>query len=202
MTISGSAVPFISPGASIRIGVKDKAVHLGFGNGDDYMGTLLTIRERYFVFCETEEKRAWLIDGASAVLHLLRAYLKFYLGDAAVSVYFKYSDGDITEASYGTAYMGAAAAFEVLAHPSNQILPIYPKNSVETEERTVTLGTKRKEDVTILKSTTSNFTLKERVDQICQALLQITAYYDDLSTTSGYGFRVLNSPRRTLEGFE
>jgi hypothetical protein len=203
VTLSGSAIPFITPGASFLVGVKDKPLHIGFGSGDDYMGNLMTIGKRHFVFYDSEEKRAWLIDGVSAVLHLLRAYLKFYAEDDRLGDYFMYSDGDIEEARPSVAYTGAKAAYEILTNPNNQKLPLYPKSSVETEERTTKLGSKLDDvDFTTFKTRSSNFTLKERVEQICHVLLQTTAYHDDVSTQAGFGWRIKSSPRHHIEGFE
>ncbi|GAB1315215.1 hypothetical protein MFIFM68171_05425 [Madurella fahalii] len=202
VTISGSAIPFITPGASFLVGVKDKPLHLGFGKGDDYMGNLMTIGKRYFVFYDSEERRAWLVDGASAVLHLLRACLKFYAEDDRISEYFMCSDGDIEEARPSVAHTGTKAAYDVLTNINNQNLPLYPKKSVKSEERTTKLGSKVDADVTTIKTTASNFTLRERVEQICHVLLQATAYHDDISTQSGFGWRIKSSLRHQVEGFE
>lgn len=194
VTLSGSAIPFITPDASFIVGVKDRPLHLGFGKGDDYMGNLITIGKRRFVFYDNEERRAWLVDGVSAVLHLLRAYIKFYAEDDRVSEYFMYSEGDIEEARQNVAYTGAKAAYEVLMNIKNQNLPLYPKSSVVSEERTTN-------NVTTVK-TDSKFTLRERVEQICHVLLQSTAYHDDMGTQSGFGWRIKSSPRHQIEGFE
>ncbi|KAK3339826.1 hypothetical protein B0T25DRAFT_466620 [Lasiosphaeria hispida] len=202
VTVSGSAIPFITPGTSFLIGVKDKPLHLGFGSGNDYMGNLMTIGKRHVVFYDTNEKRAWLVDGVSAVLHLLRAYLKFYVEDDRLGSYFMYSHGDIEEARPNVAYTGAKAAYEVLTSEKNQSLPLYPKRAAVSEEKTVTLGRNLNEETTTIKLTHSNFTLAERVEQIVHILLQITAYHDHGSTQSGYGFRIKSSPCHHIEGFE
>ncbi|KAK4184498.1 hypothetical protein QBC35DRAFT_505834 [Podospora australis] len=202
VTISADAFPFIKPGAQIAVGIKDKPLHLGFGSGEDYMGNLMAICRKYFIFYDTEERRAWLVDGASAVLHLLRAYLKFSIEDDLFSEYFMYSDGDIEEAVSAVAYTGARAAFKVLANSKNQNLPLYPKTSEKQEETTATLGTMLDERVTVFKETHTHFTLKERVEQLCHVLRQMTAYHDDLNTQAGYGYRIKKSPRHRIEGFD
>ncbi len=183
------------------MGIKDKPLHLGFGNGDDYLGHLFTIGSRHFVFYDTEERRAWLVDGVSAVLHLLRAYLHYCLEDRCQRRYFLYSDGDIGEAGSDTAYTGAEAAYDVLMNAENQRLPLYPKKLDESEEKTTGLGAKY-DNFTRLKTTSANFTLGERVEQLCHVLLQITAYHDDLNTQSGLGWRIKKSPRHQIEGFQ
>ena len=166
------------------------------------MGNLFTIEKRHFVFYDTEERRAWLVDGVSTVLHLLRAYLKFYLEDSRVSDYFIYGNGDIKEADPNVAYTGAKAAYEVLRNVKNQKLPLYPKRLEESEETTTKLGAKPEESITTLKATNTNFTFKERVEQLCHVLLQITAYHDDLNTQAGFGWRIKKSPRHRIEGFQ
>jgi hypothetical protein len=166
------------------------------------MGHLFTIEKRHFIFYDTEERLAWLVDGVSAVLHLLRAYLKFSLEDDRIGDYFMYNHGDIKEASSNNAYTGAKAAYEVLANFENQKLPLYHKRTEESEETTATMGVSHGSDSTKLKSTSTVFTLRERVEQICFVLLQITAYQDDLGTQSGYGWRIKKSPRHRIEGFE
>jgi len=202
ITVSGSAIPFVNPSASFVMGVKDKPLHLGFSR-DNYVGTLMTIKKRYFVFYDSEEKRGWLVDGVSAVLHLLRSYLHFCRKDDCMrNVFTMYSNGDIEEASCGTAYTGAKAAFEILTNPSNQSIPLYSKHFTPSEEHTARLGEKLETGVTTFKTTSSNFTVKDRVDEICHILLQIMAYHDDMSTASGFGFRIRSSPRHHLEGFD
>lgn len=166
------------------------------------MGNLITIGKRHVVFYDTEEKRAWLVDGVSAVLHLLRAYLKFYVEDDRLGSYFMYSHGNIEEARTGAAYTGAKAAYEILTNEKNQNLALYPKKSAMSEEKTATLGRNLEEETTTIRLTNSNFTLAERVEQICHILLQITAYHDQGSTQTGYGFRIKSSPRHHIEGFE
>lgn len=64
----------MSVGASISIGIRDKPEHIKYD--DDYLSTLDMISERHFVFYDTKDKMAWLLDGASALLHLLRAFIE------------------------------------------------------------------------------------------------------------------------------
>ncbi|KAK1753821.1 hypothetical protein QBC47DRAFT_387182 [Echria macrotheca] len=202
VSLSGSP-PFITPGVSFVIGVKDKPLHLGFGSDGDYMGNLITIGKRYFVLYDAEERRAWLIDGVSAVLHLLRAYLQFYKEDDRVGEYFVFDSQNIEEARSDRAYTGAKAAYDVLTNPKNQNLPLYRKQSVVSEERIAKSVEKLEvEDTATIRTTASHFTLGERVEQICHVLLQSTAYYDDLNSKSGYGWRFRSSPKHQIEGFE
>ncbi|PVH82276.1 hypothetical protein DL98DRAFT_415128 [Cadophora sp. DSE1049] len=193
--VSVSAGKFVNVGMSCAIGIKDKPVHLSFG--DDYVGMLLTISSRHFVFHDLDDRRAWLIDGASALLHLLRASIKHYQNDRRLRHIFKFDYDDFEEAI--TTHTGADAAFDVLLNAENQNLPLYPKTTETWAERTMTQGKKTEE---VYKEKTFNFCLKDRVDQICNILEQIMAHQDDVNSQSGVGFRLRSTPRRQLEGFD
>ncbi|KAF0332002.1 pfs domain-containing protein [Colletotrichum asianum] len=75
--VSISGGKFINAGFNLAIGIKDKPAHINFAP-DDYIGTLIALEKRHFVFCDVEAKRSWLINGTNALLHLLRAALKDY----------------------------------------------------------------------------------------------------------------------------
>ncbi|KAL4795475.1 hypothetical protein BDV19DRAFT_398686 [Aspergillus venezuelensis] len=53
-------------------GKKDMPSHSQFG---DYIHRILSITKKYAVFYDVSTRRAWLVDGASALLHLVRASL-------------------------------------------------------------------------------------------------------------------------------
>lgn len=200
--ISIRAGQFITVGGSCVLGIKDKPAHISFG-GDDYLGMLLEISNRHFVFYDRDDRRAWLVDGASAILHLLRASIKHYQDDRRVSRFFCFNDNDIEEADASTAYTGSKAAFEVLLNANNQKLPLYPKQPEVWQVRKTRRGDMHAEDdKTVTKEKTIHFCLKDRVEQLCHVLGQIVAHQDDEHTPSGVAFRLRCTPRRQLEGFD
>ncbi|KUJ15384.1 uncharacterized protein LY89DRAFT_735500 [Mollisia scopiformis] len=195
--VSVSTGKIVSVGVSCAIGIKDKSIRVDFG--DDYVSMLSMISKRHFVFhdLDEEDRRAWLVDGASALLHLLRASLKHYQNDRHLQRIFCFDFSELEEAR--TTHTGADAAFEVLLNVDNQQLSLYSKMPESWREKTIGERGKQEE---VLKEKTVDFCLKDRVDQICNILGQIMAHQDDVSSQSGVGFRLKTTPQRQLEGFD
>ncbi|KAJ5364559.1 uncharacterized protein N7496_010272 [Penicillium cataractarum] len=105
-------------GSAFSMGHKDTAIHIS-RNG--YIEKLKSIRRRFFVLWDEEDKRGWLINGASVLLHLLRASLKHDSMDE-LSTEFLFNPEDLQEASETRR---AFSAIKVLANQSNRKLPIY-----------------------------------------------------------------------------
>jgi hypothetical protein len=59
----------------MSIGIKDKPKHVSYD--DEYLSTLQIISKRHFVFYDIIDRQAWLLDGASALLHPLRSFIKY-----------------------------------------------------------------------------------------------------------------------------
>lgn len=192
---------FITVAGSFALGIKDKPLHLGFSHGG-YMGNLIAMRHRFFVLYDTDDKRGWLIDGASTVLHLLRAHIKHYAKDDALTNIFLCSEDEIEGASEHLAQTGAQAAYQVLSNPKNHKLPLYANLERQTEEKTAKMGVSHDKDETTIKETLSYFTIGDCVEKICSMLLQIIAYHDDVNTHAGLGIRIKQSPLHHLEGFD
>ncbi|CAI6339119.1 unnamed protein product [Periconia digitata] len=193
--VSISAGKYLSVGASLSIGIKDKSEHVSFE--DDYLSTLLMISERFFLIYDVEERRAWLLDGVTTLLHLLRAFIKYSQDDSLLQDFFILNENDIQEGSDDK--KGRMASFSILANEKNQRLPLWRKTMVPTEEYTMKDGDKTEE---ALKLQTSYFCFKDRVLQICRLLQQATAHHDDVHTRDGVGARIKGTPRRQLEGFD
>jgi hypothetical protein len=179
----------------VSIGIKDKPQHVSYD--DDYLSTLDMISERYFVFYDNVDRRAWLLDGASAVLHLLRASIKYLQTKSRLKDFVIFNDDELEEA--GKDRKGGDAAFYVLANEYNQLLPLWSKTATPTEEVTMKQWSAAEEAVKYQKA---YFCLKDRVLQICRILQQILAHQDDVHTRDGVGARVKLTPRRQLEGFD
>lgn len=61
-------------GAMILLGVKDKPVHMS--RGSRFTDLLAWVAEQAIVLYDSGDRRAWLVDGASALLHLVRASME------------------------------------------------------------------------------------------------------------------------------
>jgi hypothetical protein len=76
VNISGGK--FITAGATFAPGVKDVGPHL---TRNGYIQQLRWIDTNYVVLWDEADKRGWLVNGSSALLHLVRASLKKYSDD-------------------------------------------------------------------------------------------------------------------------
>jgi hypothetical protein len=179
----------------MSIGIKDKPEHINYE--DDYLSTLGMISERHFVFYDTGDRRAWLFDGATAVLHLLRACIEYSHTESVVKDFFTFKDDELEEANESR--KGRDAAFYVLAKEHNQLLPFWPKTPTIIQETTMKPGSAAEEATRYQKA---SFCLKDRVCQICRILQQIVAHQDDVHTRDGVGARIKLTARRQLEGFD
>lgn len=194
---------FINVGLSCALGIKDKALSINFG--DDYYGVLDNIADHHFVLFDPDssDRRGWLLDGASTLLHLLRASIKNYKEGRLRKILcspdnIELDDGTNND-SLPTPGSRTAAAFEILSNADNLSIPLYPLRTKVRQVQTATLGARAESSV---REETSFFTIRDRMDQLCEVLCQITAHYDDVQTQTAAGFRLRSTPRRQLEGFD
>jgi hypothetical protein len=158
---------------------------------------LMAVDDRQFVMYDVEDRRAWLVRGSNAVLHIFRAAMRYHKNERRLRRIFRFDDDSLVEAD--DPYDGYAA-FDVLSSLENLELPLYQKPRDVKEEETRTLGGKDAE--VALKTTTSFVCVKDRVTEICHTLAQIMAHQDNVHSESGVGFRLRFTPRRQLEGFD
>ncbi|KID83294.1 Pfs, NACHT and Ankyrin domain protein [Metarhizium guizhouense ARSEF 977] len=171
--ISISAGKIVTVGASVALGKKDKPARAA--KSSDYHKQLEWIDQRFVVLFDPKDRRAWLIDGLSALLHLVRASLahRRRLGREVL-----FGEGDVKESD--TPHTGKAAANEVLRNRANMDLKIYEKwNRLKTWEQ-----------------------LPDLVGDIYTTLSMIVDIQTDVRTADGFGAKVRISPRRRLEGWD
>jgi len=70
--VSFSVGQIVTGGCQFSIGRKDILIRL---TRVAYTAKLRWIRQRYFTLWDVDENRGWLVDGARALLHLLRSSL-------------------------------------------------------------------------------------------------------------------------------
>lgn len=191
--ISISAGKYVTIGTNLLLGIAEKPVHISFG--DDYLRTLLMIDNRHFVIYDTDDRRAWLVRGASLILHILRASIRYDKKDRRLRSFIQIDEDDIVEATDSS----SSNAFEVLSTESNLELPFYPRPRDTKEKQVARLGAKM--EVTV-ETTSSYICLKDRVSAICHILGLLMGHQDDVSSENGVGFRLRSTPRRQLEGFD
>ena len=185
---------FLTAGVSTIIGKRDKAVHFMYRN--DYTMRLKWISKKFVVLYDVQDRRAWLLNGASALLHLVRASLQHDLNDPFKSL-FLYNESFISESL--DPHSGKNAAISVLTNPRNLDIPLYAKPDTNRVEVTA-----RQEggEAIVRSSTKTNYCLKDRSEDICNTLEQIMAHQADTCTQDGVGFKVKASDRRHIEGFD
>lgn len=105
--------------ASICVGVKDRRVHASQGC---YFQKLKWLRSQFVVLWDEEDKRGWLVNGPSALLHLVRSYLHQDLQDE-FRIVSSFQPSFVREAKEP---YKANSALQVLLDQQNLGLPVYP----------------------------------------------------------------------------
>ncbi|KAF3049244.1 hypothetical protein E8E11_008596 [Didymella keratinophila] len=195
VSISGGKI--VSAGLSFAIGKKDKPLRIKAP--DNYVRQLKWVAKKYVILFDIEDKRAWLVDGASALLHLVRASLKQEEEDGLSSGFLFRSD-QIKEA--GPEYVGKRASFFVLEDPINQSIQLHRNADDESEETTVDHSTSERKTSTNEKSKRTYYRFRNRVEEIYHLLDQIVAYQSQARAEDGITFRLKTPFREQLEGFD
>ncbi|KAK6857894.1 hypothetical protein PG995_005593 [Apiospora arundinis] len=185
---------FITGGVSCILGKKDKPVHVRIR--DDYTMRLKWIAKKFVVFYDTTERRAWLFNGISALLHLVRASLKQDSTDDFQS-HFLFRESELQEPP--PCSDGKAAAIHVLTNRHNTALPLYSQPDSLREEFS---GPSVGQSTSVITRTKTDYCLKDRIESICGVLEQIMAHQADVASEDGVGLRIKSTTRRQLEGFD
>jgi hypothetical protein len=113
---------FIVDGVAPSIGDKDSPIHI---SRKGYVFKLHWISKKFVVLWDEEDKRGWLVNGTSVLLHLLRSYLEYSRGSNIKSAFlFKSEDMEEAPRQYT-----ADSAIEVLLNPTNMDLKIYQEGA-------------------------------------------------------------------------
>lgn len=180
----------ITGGASFAVGVKDMPLHLP---RNSYISKLNWISQKYFVFWDEDDKRGWLVNGTSALLHVVMASLEYdSQGDFSSSSLFRKEDMVCS----GELYKPNTAS-QVLAHPKNLGLVIFQEETELYSEET------RHEDsslTTVSKKKTSYYRFKDRVEQCYNTIEQMIDRQQKVAGRDGIKLRF--RARKHLEGWD
>ncbi|KAF7157796.1 hypothetical protein CNMCM6106_003925 [Aspergillus hiratsukae] len=113
-----SSGPMISGGHPFSIGRKDIPLHI---SRHSYIRKLRWIAQKFVVLWDEGDKRGWLVNGTSALLHLVRAAMKQASVDHFKS-YLLFDPGQLQESRRSHE---PTAAVDVLMDPSNRALKVY-----------------------------------------------------------------------------
>lgn len=165
-------------------GKKAKPVHT---IQDDYVSRLLDIRETQFILCDVGTRKAWLVNGLSTLLHLVRSHFVYAENDKLRQSILLSKASDI-RAEGGRS--GLKAAFDTLRSDRNRMLRLHRKGG------TSQTGNKEKEKEEYCY-------LEDLVKSLLHSLEQIVDHQSDFrSEQSSAGYRIKTSPWEQLEGYD
>ncbi|KAM0254596.1 hypothetical protein ACHAQJ_006632 [Trichoderma viride] len=110
----------IVEGSPFCIGQKDTPLHLSRGG---YIECLRWISRQFIIFWDEADKRGWLVNGASALLHLVRASMVHKKTDDFCEA-FLFNADEVEEAPEKHS---ANSSISVLINKNNQALKVYPE---------------------------------------------------------------------------
>lgn len=114
-------------GPAFVIGARDTPVHIARkGN----IRRLKWISTKFFLLWDENDKRGWLINGTTALLHIVRAFLAHAKEDNFKSA-FNFKEEDLQEAE--TPFT-ADSAIAVLLNPYNRRLKLYEEEDDDDDE--------------------------------------------------------------------
>lgn len=175
---------FIVGGANFRKGNKDTRINLE--RSGPYVQELDFARSMHVVLYDTKDRRGWLVDGASALLHLTRSQLSFPGFCANVK---------LSEFHHADLQGGADAAMEALKDPGNRQLVIADETERWEEITTSENGSETREK----KEKKTEWCFEHLVRQTWSILEQIRDHQSRLLASPGIGLR--GTDREKLEGF-
>ena len=186
----------ISVRFTVRPGARQKPIY--FDLSPSYYDHIDEITDLHCVFYDTVDRRAWLVDGPSTVLHLLRASVKSHAGDRCLAMLCPSIMDDLEEAPPAMAYTGCEASMDVLLKPGNQDLMLGQIRRTSDKRNGIRLGG----DSAAAAMSGHTLTFKRRVEQLSEILLKLSKTYGEILSDNDRTWRVPTSPHQQIEGFE
>ncbi|KAJ2979283.1 hypothetical protein NUW58_g7239 [Xylaria curta] len=183
-----SAGQLVTGTAAFTLGKREKPVHISrFG----FPTKLQWVSSKHIVLWDEEDKRGWLVNGASAMLHILRASLAHSKR--------KFQSAWLLDPSTLEDYMDLScpdAALRVLIDEKNRNLTLYMDKTEVYEENI-------REGVTTSNTSrtqTRHYHLEDRIEHIYNMLEKLIDHQTDVERRSG--LQISLRPRRQLEGWD
>jgi len=189
--VSFSVGQIVTGGCQFSIGRKDIPLHI---SKQGYIAKLQWIDQRYVVLWDEGDKRGWLVNGTSALLHVLRSSLK-HCGDDKFSDEFLF---DAREFQEPKVRFRNDSAVSVLRNPSNRRLRLY-KLSEDSVDETVLWADGRRETVT--KVRTSYTTVEDKTLELFETLEKLIDH-EAQSEASAKGVNMKPRVRCLLQGWD
>jgi hypothetical protein len=183
--VSITAGKFITGGATFAKGNKDTPIYLS--RGGPYLQEIHFARNINVVLYDTKDRRGWLVDGASALLHIVRTQLSS--SPYCSSPLFKMEDFQHADPENG-----ADAAQVALTDARNMEMAIF--EDVERWSESTAAGQTSMEET---KKKTITWCFRDLVRQTWHILEQIHDHQTNMLASPGIGLRFTD--RDKLEGF-
>ena len=181
---------YVTAGFQFAVGIKDIPVHIPC---KPYVQKLRWASSKFIVLWDVAEKRGWLVKGISALLHLLRASLKYYETDAfSTALLSKYNDIKEPSTTSRDDY-----AIKILFDERNMKLPIYPeKSEVLQEDNESTMQDPRPAH----KTRRRYYRVEDRVEELYETLEKLIDHQTNAAGRAGMKMKA--HARRRLEGWD
>ncbi|KAL4923996.1 5'-methylthioadenosine/S-adenosylhomocysteine nucleosidase family protein [Aspergillus undulatus] len=177
----------IGEATKIVFGRQNQPRYRGF---DNYTRKLMWICRKSLVFFDTRDKRGWLVDGASALLHLVRASLVAEAEEFPNIAGLDWTKSRIYQYSAGESAKKASLVF--LQDMDNQALGLYCGANLPPRAPPSIHGNEA--------NTEAPATLRDRVEEIVFVMEQVIAHQEQLGIERESGIRTKGASH-ILEGF-
>ncbi|KAI4955907.1 hypothetical protein J4E91_000116 [Alternaria rosae] len=173
---------YVIGGVNARINQREQPVI--FGETRNYSEVFEWVADQFVAFYDVTDRRGWLVDGASALLHLVRMSLQ--LEETKLeSTYHWVFEKDKLEEDW-TNFNGRAASIRTLKSWKNRALPLYIKNQTFSNGRPM--------------NTYSTF--GDRVDKVLHSLELLIEHQNRIATESGVKVSQTLDTRKGILGFD
>ncbi|KAJ5113958.1 hypothetical protein N7456_002492 [Penicillium angulare] len=190
--VSFSGGKIITGGVSLSIFLRDQPLHL---TRNGYISKLQWIYTRYVVLWDEKDKRGWLVNGISALLHLVRASLRHYSKDDFSSAFLFDFDKMTNSKDFKP-----NSAINVLIHEGNKELEIYPGKSERSEEEEMSSENNNTGGSKTQKKKRGYYLFEDLVEQHFTILEQIIEYHAKKAGENGVNLKL--RARKHLEGWD
>lgn len=184
-----TAGQFITIGTSFIRGYREKPVQIKEKN---FSERLRNMGKKYFVLHDSGVRKAWLVDGLSTVLHLLRCYLAEAAKPNDYSSTFL--NPFLKPIGGGS---GRGAAYQTLVHDANLELRIHGTKAMHKSS-----GLPAADESTKTDEYSGVLSIQDRTETLLHILEHICGHLEDRREDRSIGSRVKASPETRLEGFD
>lgn len=199
----GFPAPHVTPAINIAgaLGRKDKALHISWGL--DYESKLSELGRKKVLLYDLDDCIGWFVDGTSALLHLVRAQLKYKKAKYRKIGLFQFDDNQLKGPPSDVAHMGHLATISVLNDNDNKQLPLGGSSTERWDETTdkparETSTSFKRETETIQKTKEVQTRFQQCVEEFYTVLELIFAHEADRDRRDGAS---VLSPRK-LQGYD